>query len=327
MRLARQLLEHPLAPRRRSPACRRSRRRAQTAVSTPSTGRSPASGCATERALPRACSRTSSTGVGVRRVVLLVVRRDDVERDAELLEDHAALRARRREQDRVDDVRAHRFRALQISSHGQRFRPLRGDGVVVLVPSRRPRARTARLELEDVEAGLSQEREELAERQVELGRPVVLPVEPVQPALRPLQLLACQPSSARAEDRERRVAQEDELAARPEQPRRLRDPAVGVAPDRRAVLGERDVERRIRQRHVLRVRLEQRELDARSPAAARRAVVELCGRDVDADRPRTAASQPGGEVGGAAAELDDVLPGDVGQRVQLGLGHSRQTPT
>ena len=75
---------------------------------------------ATEWALPRACSRTSSDDVGVRRVVLLVVGRDDVEREAELLQDHAALRARRREQDRVDDVRAHRFRALQISSHGQR---------------------------------------------------------------------------------------------------------------------------------------------------------------------------------------------------------------
>src|SRR5207344_1506623 len=51
------------------------------------------------------------------------------------------------------------------------------------------RGRVQLLDLEDVEAGLSQEREELAERQVELGRPVVLPVEPVEPALRPLQRL------------------------------------------------------------------------------------------------------------------------------------------
>jgi hypothetical protein len=44
----------------------------------------------------------------VRRVVLVVLGRDDVEREVELLEDRAPLRARRREQDRVDDVRAHR---------------------------------------------------------------------------------------------------------------------------------------------------------------------------------------------------------------------------
>ncbi len=46
-------------------------------------------------------------GVGIRRVVLDVLGRNDVEGQPELLEDRTALWARRREQDRVDDVRAH----------------------------------------------------------------------------------------------------------------------------------------------------------------------------------------------------------------------------
>jgi hypothetical protein len=42
--------------------------------------------------------------IGVRRVVLLVLGGDDVEGDPELLEDRSTLRARRREQNRVDDA-------------------------------------------------------------------------------------------------------------------------------------------------------------------------------------------------------------------------------
>jgi hypothetical protein len=44
--------------------------------------------------------------VGVRRVVLLVLGRDDLEGDRELLEDRPTLRARRGEQEGVDAVRA-----------------------------------------------------------------------------------------------------------------------------------------------------------------------------------------------------------------------------
>ena len=59
-------------------------------------------------------------GVGAGRVVLDVVGRDDVEREAELLEDRAPLRARRGEEERRRRRRAHRLRATQISSDGQR---------------------------------------------------------------------------------------------------------------------------------------------------------------------------------------------------------------
>ena len=43
-----------------------------------------------------------------------------------------------------------------------------------------------------------------------------------------------------------RLAQEHELAAGPQQTRRLRDPLARIAPDRGAVLGDRKVERRRR---------------------------------------------------------------------------------
>ena len=59
--------------------------------------------------------------VGLRRVLLDVRRREDVVRDPELVEDHAPLRARRRQEQRLDGVRAHRLRAFQISSHGHFF--------------------------------------------------------------------------------------------------------------------------------------------------------------------------------------------------------------
>ena len=64
---------------------------------------------------------------------------------------------------------------------------------------------------------------------------------PVQPALRPLQAVARRRGLVVrvAEDEQRRVAEEHEPSAGPQQPRRLGDPAVRVDPDRRAVLRER----------------------------------------------------------------------------------------
>ena len=54
--------------------------------------------------------------------------------------------------------------------------------------------------------------------------------------------------------------------------------------------------------------------------------LELRRRDVDADRPRAALREPGGEVRGAAAELDHVEPVDVAEDVQLGLGDRPDAP-
>src|ERR1043166_9514038 len=76
-----------------------------------------------------------------------------------------------------------------------------------------------------------------------------------------------------------------------QQPARLRNPAIRVGPDRCAVLGECEVEARIRERHGLAARLHERELEPVLTLEHTRRL-ELRRRGVDADRPRAAASQP-----------------------------------
>ena len=67
-------------------------------------------------------------------VCFFVSRRDDVERDAQLLEDRSALRRRRREQQRRSRAaRQPRLRATQSSSDGHLLRPLCADVLVVRV--------------------------------------------------------------------------------------------------------------------------------------------------------------------------------------------------
>ena len=94
-----------------------------------------------------------------------------------------------------------------------------------------------------------------------------------------------------AEDREDRVDEEDELAAGAQQARRLGDPGVGVAPDARPVLGDREVEGGVGVGHLLGVAVEEGELEARTPAGRR------------APSPAGLAScrcRPGGRRGGPA---------------------------
>ena len=114
------------------------------------------------------------------------------------------------------------------------------------------------------------------------------------------------PDRQESRERQGRVPQKDELATRPQQPGRLRNPLVRVAPDRCAVLRYRQIERRVRKRHVLRVRLDQLHGESRSRAhpASR---LELRGRNVDARHPSTALCEPRAEVGRPASELDHVL--------------------
>ncbi len=123
------------------------------------------------------------------------------------------------------------------------------------------------------------------------------------------------PVSGRAENDERRVAQEDQPAAGTQQPRRLRHPEVRIGPDRGAVLRDGEVERRVRQRHPLAGCLDQREHDPRlllHPPGR----LELRGRRVDADRARAELGEPRREVRGPAAELDDVEPRNVAERAR-----------
>jgi hypothetical protein len=62
-----------------------------------------------------------------------------------------------------------------------------------------------------------------------------------------------------AQQEQRVTAEKDQPSARPEQPGRLQDPAIGVTPDRGAVFGEREVEALVAERSTLRVGVHERE--------------------------------------------------------------------
>src|SRR5205814_3209659 len=127
----------------------------------------------------------------------------------------------------------------------------------------------------------------------------VRPLEAVHPELGPLQRLGGRLVVVRrAEDHERRVAEEDELAAGAQESRRLRDPLVRVGPDRRPVLGDREIERRVRQRYVLAERLDELEPETELLVAAP-GRLELRRRGIDADHAgRAGLLQPRAEVRG-----------------------------
>src|SRR5262249_41793141 len=141
---------------------------------------------------------------------------------------------------------------------------------------------------------------------------LIRPLEAVHPELGTLERLhRSDVLVGGAKDDERRVAEEDELTALTEQPRRLGDPAIRVGPDRGAVLRDDEVERCVCQRHVLSERLHELEPEPKAllTATSRR---ELSGSRVDADDPRSSRLlQPGAEVRGAATELDDLLAGQI----------------
>ena len=322
MRLAGELLEHPLrlvGVRRLAEDLAAERDRGVDAEHRP------VARLRRDRArLPARVLAHELDGVGFGRVVLDVVGRDDVEGDPELLEDRAPLRARRREQQRLRR-RASSPLPRPPDLLGRPLPgPVGGDEVVVrvLAPRPAPGARRGRAP-----------RSPFSRRsriQSPWPRWNSTPSSSQSRRCRPncglCERLVRTSSSGGAEDRERRVAQEDELAARPEQPRRLRDPAVRV--------GTRST-RRTRRRARSKERVGQRPVSPRSPRGAgtraRLALhlprgLELRRRDVDADRSRAATREPGGEVRRAAAELDHVLAVDVGQHVQLRLRDPPRSP-
>ena len=130
-----------------------------------------------------------------------------------------------------------------------------------------------------------------------------------------------------AEDGEHGVDEEDQLAARAQDAGRFRDPRVRVAPDARAVLGDREAKAVVSERRLLGVPVMQRE---------RNAVLGLestCGRElrlrvVDANRARTAPRQPGGDIARATPELDCVETSDRSrQHANLSLRITKEPPT
>ena len=103
------------------------------------------------------------------------------------------------------------------------------------------------------------------------------------------------------------VDEEDQPAAGPQQPRGLGDPRVRVAPDARAVLGDGEVEARVRERHVLGVAVHERELEPElAPAGAGRSRAAPRELSIPTGRAPRRASQAE-TYAGAAAELDRVL--------------------
>jgi len=133
-------------------------------------------------------------------------------------------------------------------------------------------------------------------------------------------------STEAAEDGEDRVDEEDELAAGAQQAGGLRDPEVGVAPDARAVLGDRDVEGFVGVGDLLGVAVEEREVEAELLLVAAGGG-ELGFAVVDANRAGAAAGEPGGDVAGAAAELDRVAAVELlGEEADFGLGQGEDAP-
>ena len=128
-----------------------------------------------------------------------------------------------------------------------------------------------------------------------------------------------------AEQQQRMPSEEDQPPARPEQPSRLGDPAVRVAPDRRAVLREGEVEALVAERRPFGVGMHEREpqVELLLEHPSRR---ELPARVVEPDRPSPAPGEPRRPVGGAAPELDHVEPVDVGEHAEVGFGHAPGAP-
>src|SRR5438094_2595049 len=84
-----------------------------------------------------------------------------------------------------------------------------------------------------------------------------------------------------AESEEGAVLQEDQMATGPQEPHGLGDPAVGIAPYARAVLGDGEIEARVGQRDLLGVAVQEREAEtvlSLEPSGR----LELLGRVVDA---------------------------------------------
>ena len=87
------------------------------------------------------------------------------------------------------------------------------------------------------------------------------------------------------------------------------------------MVGEDDVEARVRERERLGAAVDEREV-----GAGRARVRELPLREVDAGDARAAARERAAPLRRAAAVLEHVLPGDVAEHLQLRLGDLPDAP-
>ena len=156
------------------------------------------------------------------------------------------------------------FRAFQASSIGQRL-----DHSAVASGSAGVSAPSGRLHLDqvlDLEPRSPEQPDHVAVGESELDGAVgVRPVEPMHAEVIALQLLARrQVLVGRRQHREVRTAEEHQRAAGAKDPRRLGDPPVGIAPDRGAVLRDREVEAPVAERRPLGVGVDQWEAEPNS---------------------------------------------------------------
>src|SRR2546428_4461982 len=183
-------------------------------------------------------------------------------------------------------------------------RPLRAH-VAVVVVFLRVRARVHVDKALDLQAIRVQEIDPTAVGQVVLDADLLGPLGAVEPGERTLKRLADITHVGRTHHRNIRIGHEHEASARPQQARGLWDPELWIGPERRTVLGEREIERCVRQRDALGRRFDERERDpalllhpprGREPGRCR----------IHSDRPRTALRQPRGEIRGPTPEFDHV---------------------
>src|SRR5712692_5241065 len=181
-------------------------------------------------------------------------------------------------------------------------------------------------EVQDLEAIGAKEPDPLADGQGEFHRLVVGPLQSMQPEVvadKTVRGWILTIGSAQIE--EGAILEKDQMAPGPEEPDRLRDPAVGITPYAGAVLGEREIEARVRQRNLLGIAMQEREAEAVLPLEGR-GRLELPGGVVDAEVPGAPSREPGRPVGGAAAKLYDVLAVDLRHDAKITLRHPPYAP-
>ena len=152
-------------------------------------------------------------------------------------------------------------------------------------------------------------------------------IEPMHAEMIPLQLLGRrQILVRRRQHREIRTTEEHQLPTRAQDPRRLGDPTVGIAPDRGAVLRDRQVEAPVTERRPLGVGVDQWEADPElvleHPSGR-----ELPRGVVEPDRAGAATREPGRDVARATAELDRVQSADLGEQTEARAPGRSRCPT
>src|SRR5688572_1406244 len=164
----------------------------------------------------------------------------------------------------------------------------------------------------DDEAGGPQEPNPVAVRGMELD-PASWPLHAVGLALTAQQPISRDSLLCRyAQRRQVAVGHEDQPPSWPQEPGRLREPTLRVAPRGGSVLAQDEVEPSARQRNPLGVPLNERKGWAELALQALGGG-ELLAGEIHRDDGSPGPSEPRREVGGAARQLDDVEPLEISQ--------------